>query len=125
MVHDVKVIGSQVLITMVPTFAGCPALDFIKRDVQKAVGDLPWVSDCEVHFSFEEKWSTDAITDEGKTQLKNTESLRHQRTTNLVKNGRLTVRIAARTIHQWKTYSVQPHAAAFSTAQVAATHSKP
>ncbi|MFD2638723.1 1,2-phenylacetyl-CoA epoxidase subunit PaaD [Piscibacillus salipiscarius] len=70
MVHDVKVIGSQVLITMVPTFAGCPALDFIKRDVQKAVGDLPWVSDCEVHFSFEEKWSTDAITDEGKTQLK-------------------------------------------------------
>ncbi|MGP4071096.1 1,2-phenylacetyl-CoA epoxidase subunit PaaD [Piscibacillus sp. B03] len=70
MVHEVKVIGSRVFITMVPTFAGCPALDFIKRDVQKAVGDLAWVSECDVHFSFEEKWSTDAITDEGKTQLK-------------------------------------------------------
>ncbi|WP_277674103.1 1,2-phenylacetyl-CoA epoxidase subunit PaaD [Piscibacillus halophilus] len=70
MVHEVKIIGSQVYITMVPTFAGCPALDFIQRDVQKAVTELSWVSECEVQFTFQEKWSTDAITDEGKKQLK-------------------------------------------------------
>ncbi|RPF53897.1 1,2-phenylacetyl-CoA epoxidase subunit PaaD [Aquisalibacillus elongatus] len=70
MVHDVKVIGGSVFITMTPTFAGCPALDFIQRDVKKAVEELEWVTDCEVQFSFQQKWSTDAITDEGKHQLK-------------------------------------------------------
>ncbi|WP_017185601.1 1,2-phenylacetyl-CoA epoxidase subunit PaaD [Alkalibacillus haloalkaliphilus] len=70
MVHTVIVDGSSVSIVMVPTFAGCPALDFIKADVHQAVLELDWVSECEVEFSFELKWSTDAITDEGKKQLK-------------------------------------------------------
>ncbi|GAA0465783.1 1,2-phenylacetyl-CoA epoxidase subunit PaaD [Alkalibacillus silvisoli] len=70
MVHTIKVVNNQVFVTMVPTFAGCPALDFIKEDVKKAVLELDLVTDCQVEFSFQEKWSTDAITEEGKRQLK-------------------------------------------------------
>ncbi|WP_027964018.1 1,2-phenylacetyl-CoA epoxidase subunit PaaD [Halalkalibacillus halophilus] len=70
MVHDVLVKEGDVFITMTPTFAGCPALDFIKKNVKTAVEEMTWVESCEVHFSFEEKWSTDAITEEGKRQLK-------------------------------------------------------
>ncbi|TFB19639.1 phenylacetate-CoA oxygenase subunit PaaJ [Filobacillus milosensis] len=70
MVHEVTVVGGDVFITMVPTFAGCPALDFIQKNVKTAVEEVDWVKGCEVQFSFEEKWSTDAITDEGKSQLK-------------------------------------------------------
>ncbi|UOQ92449.1 phenylacetate-CoA oxygenase subunit PaaJ [Halobacillus shinanisalinarum] len=70
MVHEVTIDQSKVSITMVPTFAGCPALDFIEKNVKSAVGNIDWVEDCLVAFSFQKKWSTDAITDEGKEQLK-------------------------------------------------------
>ncbi|MUK88668.1 phenylacetate-CoA oxygenase subunit PaaJ [Ornithinibacillus sp. L9] len=70
MVHDVTLQGRNVMITMVPTFAGCPALDFIELNVKKAVEDVEWVDTCDVHFTFEHQWSTDAITDRGKEQLK-------------------------------------------------------
>lgn len=55
---------------MVPTFAGCPALDIIERDVKHAIEELSWVNNCDVHFSFDILWTTDQITDRGKSQLK-------------------------------------------------------
>lgn len=70
MVHQIEVFGREVEITMVPTFAGCPALDFIELNVLKEVQELDWVSNCKVNFSFKAKWSTDKITSEGKRQLK-------------------------------------------------------
>ncbi|RSL30017.1 phenylacetate-CoA oxygenase subunit PaaJ [Salibacterium salarium] len=70
MVHAVHVSGVDVQITMVPTFAGCPALDIIKNNVKQAVENVPWVERCDVAFSFQALWSTDAITEEGKKQLK-------------------------------------------------------
>jgi ring-1,2-phenylacetyl-CoA epoxidase subunit PaaD len=70
MVHDVIINGQEVLIKMVPTFAGCPALDFIERNVKKAVEELDWVLSCQVAFTMEYQWSTDAITDRGKEALK-------------------------------------------------------
>lgn len=70
MVHNVSIRDEQVAIMMVPTFAGCPALDIIERDVKNAVERLDWVSSCHVKFSFELKWSTDKITDVAKVNLK-------------------------------------------------------
>lgn len=70
MVDSVIITGNQVFVTMIPTFAGCPALDFIERDVKKAVESLDWVKTCEVQFSFDIPWSTDMITEKGKEQLK-------------------------------------------------------
>ncbi|WP_240374745.1 1,2-phenylacetyl-CoA epoxidase subunit PaaD [Bacillus piscicola] len=70
MVHEIAVNGKDVAVTMVPTFAGCPALDIIEKNVQKEIAELEWVDNCRVTFSFSLKWSTDAITEEGKRQLK-------------------------------------------------------
>jgi ring-1,2-phenylacetyl-CoA epoxidase subunit PaaD len=70
MVNQVNVKEDAVEITMVPTFAGCPALDFIEMNVKKAVEELEWVSDCQVQFTMAHQWSTDAITEKGKTELK-------------------------------------------------------
>jgi ring-1,2-phenylacetyl-CoA epoxidase subunit PaaD len=70
MVDSIVVTGNMVAVTMVPTFAGCPALDFIERDVKKAVEKLFWVHRCDVAFSLEVPWTTDSITEHGKNQLK-------------------------------------------------------
>ncbi|WP_217586290.1 1,2-phenylacetyl-CoA epoxidase subunit PaaD [Lentibacillus saliphilus] len=70
MVHKVDMIGEQVQVTMIPTFSGCPALQFIERDVQAAVEQLAWVERCDVAFSMDIPWTTDTITEEGKQQLK-------------------------------------------------------
>lgn len=70
MVHAIVLSGREVFVTMVPTFAGCPALEFIERDVKLAIEALPWVTTCQVTFSFESQWSTDDITEQGKIQLK-------------------------------------------------------
>lgn len=70
MVHSVVTIGKEVFIDMVPTFAGCPALDFIERDVKLAVENLPWVDACHVEFSLMNSWTTDMITEQGKKDLK-------------------------------------------------------
>lgn len=70
MVYSVVVHMNHVAVTMIPTFAGCPALDFIERDVKKAVENLPWVDACDVEFSFEHHWTTDLITEHGKVQLR-------------------------------------------------------
>lgn len=70
MVHDIQLDSDDVSIRMVPTFVGCPALDFIERDVKQAVEKVDWVQKCDVAFTFDIPWSTDAITEEGKKQLK-------------------------------------------------------
>ena len=70
MVHDFKVIRNLVSVTMVPTFVGCPALDFIERDVKAAVENIPWVDACQVEFTFRHQWSTEKITVSGREELK-------------------------------------------------------
>ncbi|HLR04145.1 MAG TPA: 1,2-phenylacetyl-CoA epoxidase subunit PaaD [Virgibacillus sp.] len=70
MVHELKVIRHLVSVIMVPTFVGCPALDFIERDVKAAVEKIPWVDACQVEFTFRHQWSTDKITAKGRQELK-------------------------------------------------------
>ena len=70
MIHGITIDENHVEIKMVPTFAGCPALDFIESKVKRAVEELDWVTECKVKFTMEHQWSTDAITDKGKEELK-------------------------------------------------------
>lgn len=70
MVHKVEVRGEEAFITMIPTFTGCPALDIIAKDVKLAVEKLAEIVCCNVEFSFRQPWTTDAITEKGKEQLK-------------------------------------------------------
>lgn len=70
MVHDLEVDDDgRVSVTLLPTFAGCPATDMIREDVVAAVGHLPGVTDVEVVFRFTPVWTPDRIDDEGRRRL--------------------------------------------------------
>lgn len=63
-------IGSDaVRITMSPTFVGCPAIDYMKKDILQTVENLGYER-VEVEVDFKTKWSSNLITEKGKAQLK-------------------------------------------------------
>ena len=67
-VHDVRVSAERIEIDLLPTFAGCPALDVIKRDVEQAARDL--APEVEVRFINAPPWTTDRLNDGAKDSLK-------------------------------------------------------
>lgn len=69
MVHHVAVDDADVHVELLPTFAGCPATDMIRRDVVAAVGDLDGVERVKVEFRFEPAWTPDRIDEEGRRRL--------------------------------------------------------
>lgn len=58
-----------VRITMTPTFVGCPAIDYMRKDIQQTVENLGYER-VEVEVDFKTKWSSNLITEKGKAQLK-------------------------------------------------------
>src|SRR5687767_2773449 len=59
----------QVTVTMTPTFSGCPAMDYMQRDVEQTL-HAHGVADVVVRMSFDEPWSTNLMTEEGRRALK-------------------------------------------------------
>lgn len=58
-----------VRITMTPTFVGCPAIDYMKKDIQQTVENMGYEK-VEVEVDFKIQWSSNLITEKGKAQLK-------------------------------------------------------
>jgi ring-1,2-phenylacetyl-CoA epoxidase subunit PaaD len=69
-VQRVEMTPGRIEVDLLPTFVGCPALDIIKRDVQRAVGKLAGERSVMVTFVFDPPWTTDRISDEGKASMK-------------------------------------------------------
>jgi ring-1,2-phenylacetyl-CoA epoxidase subunit PaaD len=70
LVERVEVTGDAVDITLLPTFVGCPALDEIRIDAERAVTDVASGRRVTVRFSLEVPWTTDRITADGREALK-------------------------------------------------------
>jgi ring-1,2-phenylacetyl-CoA epoxidase subunit PaaD len=67
--RDVTVDGSgRVIVTVTPTYSGCPAMDVIRRDVEDAVHAAGF-SDVEVRTVLSPPWTTEAMTDDGRQAL--------------------------------------------------------
>jgi ring-1,2-phenylacetyl-CoA epoxidase subunit PaaD len=67
-ITDVVVNQKSVLVKMTPTFVGCPAMDYMKAEVEAALqknGFNPTVL-----ITFEKPWSSDLISEKGKAALK-------------------------------------------------------
>jgi ring-1,2-phenylacetyl-CoA epoxidase subunit PaaD len=62
--------ATNVLITITPTFAGCPALTVMKEDIKTKLESLPEIDTAEVKVSFDKQWSSDMISEEGRRILK-------------------------------------------------------
>lgn len=65
LVERVLVHDRIVEIDLLPTFAGCPALDAIREDVETAVRALDGTLDVRVRYVLDRPWTTDRITDAG------------------------------------------------------------
>lgn len=68
-VHEVRVADGTLEIDLLPTFAGCPALDVIKKDVEKAATDLAPAKTVTVRFVNAPPWTTDRLNEAGKRAL--------------------------------------------------------
>jgi ring-1,2-phenylacetyl-CoA epoxidase subunit PaaD len=58
-----------VTVTLTPTFAGCPALNYMEELVKKRIEELD-VNGVEVKTTFDVPWNTDKISERGREMLK-------------------------------------------------------
>ncbi len=59
----------KAVVTLTPTYTGCPAMDVMAADIKKELREAG-VSQVEVKLTLAPAWTTDWITDEGKRKLK-------------------------------------------------------
>jgi ring-1,2-phenylacetyl-CoA epoxidase subunit PaaD len=69
-VADVRTPPGAVEIDLLPTFAGCPALDVIREDVEAAVGPLAGGRAVRVRFVTVPAWTSDRITPAGREAMR-------------------------------------------------------
>jgi ring-1,2-phenylacetyl-CoA epoxidase subunit PaaD len=64
---DVK--GESVMVEMTPTFVGCPAMDFMRTEVETVL-KKHGIKQPRVEITFRKPWSSDMISEKGKQVLK-------------------------------------------------------
>lgn len=69
MVHRVETNEQRVLVELLPTFVGCPALDLIRTRTAHRLAQVPGVDTVEVRFVMEVPWTSDRITPTGRDKL--------------------------------------------------------
>ncbi len=67
-VRNILYDDDKVRIHICPTYSGCPALDVIARDIKLALISHDY-NDVEVKYVYEEAWTTDMISTEGRRKL--------------------------------------------------------
>lgn len=68
-ITDVTVHSDEhVSVRMTPTFVGCPAIDVMRSDVERAVRDLG-ATTVDVTVNFDIPWTTNRLTEKGRAAL--------------------------------------------------------
>lgn len=71
-ISNVKIENNDITVWMTPTFSGCPAINHIKENIKTALeNELDHNFKVEVIVDFETEWTTDKITENGLSVLKN------------------------------------------------------
>lgn len=68
-ITDVAISDNGVKINMTPTFVGCPAMDYMVNDVKSTLNSKG-VENVEVIVSFDIQWSSNNISEKGRSALK-------------------------------------------------------
>ena len=66
---EIDEITGGVYVQLTPTFAGCPAMDYMKRDVERTLLSHG-VAHVKVEISLQEAWSSDMVTEAGRLALR-------------------------------------------------------
>jgi ring-1,2-phenylacetyl-CoA epoxidase subunit PaaD len=69
-VERVEVRDDEILVDLLPTFAGCPALDVIRAEAEAAVRTVAEDRTIGVAFVLSVPWTSDRITPEGREALR-------------------------------------------------------
>jgi ring-1,2-phenylacetyl-CoA epoxidase subunit PaaD len=69
-VERIAASDDAVEVDLLPTFAGCPALDVIRQDAEAAVLAVAGDRATKVRFVYSPPWTSDRITPEGRAALK-------------------------------------------------------
>jgi ring-1,2-phenylacetyl-CoA epoxidase subunit PaaD len=67
--RDVAVVDGRIVVTITPTYSGCPAMDEIRADISAALAARGW-GDVEVRTVLAPAWTTDWMSEEGKSKLR-------------------------------------------------------
>ena len=68
-VRDVAFDGDGIRVDITPTYSGCPAMQVIEREIVSTL-DAHGYSNARVHTVYSPAWTTDWITDEAKSKLR-------------------------------------------------------
>ncbi|MCB0332939.1 MAG: phenylacetate-CoA oxygenase subunit PaaJ [Bdellovibrionales bacterium] len=68
-VRDVEVSPEKVVVTITPTYTGCPAMEVMEQDIRSALKEAGVLS-IEVKLVHAPAWTTDWMTEETKQELK-------------------------------------------------------
>jgi ring-1,2-phenylacetyl-CoA epoxidase subunit PaaD len=66
--REVEVEGERVVVTITPTYSGCPAMDEIRADISRVLGEHGWSA--EVRTTLSPAWTTDWMSEAGKQKLR-------------------------------------------------------
>ena len=69
-IRGIEITDDTVVVEMTPTFAGCPAMDYMKNDVINVLHEKG-IEKVEANVSFETQWNSNMISEKGKQALKN------------------------------------------------------
>jgi len=62
---------NNVKVTMTPTFAGCPAINYMKEDIQIKLSEADLnLSKIDVEVNYDVQWNSNMISDKGREMLK-------------------------------------------------------
>lgn len=68
-VRDVAFEGDVVVVTVTPTYSGCPAVQVIERDIVRALHEAGYAN-VEVRTTFSPPWTSDWIPESARAKLK-------------------------------------------------------
>jgi ring-1,2-phenylacetyl-CoA epoxidase subunit PaaD len=68
-VRDVELVADSVQVVITPTYSGCPAMHVIEQRIVQTLAEKGY-KNVSVKTSFAEAWTTDWMTDEARSKLK-------------------------------------------------------
>ncbi len=68
-ITDVVIEQDKVRVEMTPTFAGCPAMDYMRDEVLQVLQENG-IKNPEVRISFDTQWSSNMISEKGRQAIK-------------------------------------------------------
>lgn len=67
-VRNVEVVDATVVITMTPTYSGCPALKAMEDDIRAALHQ-EGITDVKIKMTYKPAWTTDWLSEEAKAKM--------------------------------------------------------